>query len=234
MQMTINDELNEIRGGYEDYIVERGGYDVHNVNETAAAHAQHDRINDHSAMLRGSDGSVHAEYQDDTMVTINGVEMEYKTALQIGLIGTEGNTNDQGYDPEEAADAERATATVESLDPRIASQNSFAVNLIGEDAFMQALVGDKEITADLANQAGVTFGETLTMLENSVDEIISTGLTTAQELLGDRYDNDHFYDYLMSSRVSQSERIEIMASIRQQNVSGIFNLVERYRSHYNM
>jgi len=230
---STHDELAEMQG--KDFAPHTWHQDKQAYSDRllAGKAALNDYVNDHSQMLRGDDGKVHTEYQENTMVSIGGVEMTYGTAVRCGLIDDESiETNEHTSEKEEFG--VNHVPDIAPLSGNLAGQELYAINAAGDDVYEAALMGSENALSKLAEKAGASVEDTQRFIRSTMGHYINAGLNCASELLGEGGDLEHVRDYFVSSAVTPAQRRTLLQTVRRGDISGVFHLVERYKAHYGM
>jgi hypothetical protein len=234
MNYTMNDELAEMRGqdipsnNWHESKLE------HNVNKFSGNRALNDFANDHSDMLRGADGRVHTEVQDDTMVTIEGMEMTYGSAVRSGLMEDSSiQSHDEEYEYEEVEE-EQSLPTFSAIPEHIAGQQAYAERTAGAEVFESALMGSPSALQELAEKAGVTLADAQELIDSSMGHYLETGFECATQFLGERGNTEHIRQYFVSTAVSPEQKRTLLQSARRGDISGVFGFVEQYKAHYGL
>lgn len=238
MNYSMHDELAEMRGqdipsdNWHESKLE------HNVNKFAGNRALNDFANDHSDMLRGADGRVHTELQDDTMVTVGGMEMTYGTAVRAGVLeDTASQSHEDGYEEVEVeveGEVQSNLPTLTPLPESITGQHAYAVRTAGSDVFESALMGSPDALQELAEKAGVTLADAQELIDSSMAHYLETGFECATQFLGERGNTEHIRQYFASTAVSPAQKRTLLQSARRGDISGVFGFVEQYKAHYGL
>lgn len=236
--MTFNEEGAVLQNADQDstLMAFRAGQEEAYLDEARSRVNLDNWVNDHSHLLRGTDGSVHTELRPDTLITIDGIEMTYEVAKISGLIPSAHEDEYRDTEHEDHEDDEESLPIDHTFEipQELSAQNEYAEKLIGSEAFESALMLDPQAIENLASTAGVSEAETVEMIEQTHETFVAHALDYAESRMGQQFNEEHLLSWFNSSAVPQSQRAEVLRSLRRGHYNGVEALLNQYQTAYQL